>query len=147
MREHATATTGEVPEAPDFSEAMSAMVQSVWAAAWKRAVEQADEATGVALDAARAGEADALAAAERAEADKDEAVVARKDAVREVEQLRGDLDALRGQLAEARKDADDARVRAEDAGRGRVRAEAASDTLREVLDSLRNTGTETGDRP
>ncbi|MBB0996326.1 hypothetical protein G6024_04280, partial [Dietzia maris] len=37
MREHATGAAGDVPEAPDLSEAMSAMVQSVWAAAWKRA--------------------------------------------------------------------------------------------------------------
>ena len=64
MREHATGAAGEVPEAPDLSEPMSAMVASVWAAAWKRAAEQADEATAVALDAARAGEADALAAAD-----------------------------------------------------------------------------------
>ena len=48
MREHATGAAGDVPEAPDLSEAMSAMVQSVWAAAWKRAAEQADEATAVA---------------------------------------------------------------------------------------------------
>ena len=55
MREHAAGAAGEVPEAPDLSEPMSAMVASVWAAAWKRAAEQADEATAVALDAARAG--------------------------------------------------------------------------------------------
>ncbi|MDZ4232377.1 MAG: DNA-binding protein, partial [Dietzia sp.] len=49
MREHAAGAAGEVPEAPDLSEPMSAMVASVWAAAWKRAAEQADEATAVAL--------------------------------------------------------------------------------------------------
>ena len=52
MREHASATAGDVPEAPDFSESMAAMVQSVWAAAWTHAAEQADEAAAVALDAA-----------------------------------------------------------------------------------------------
>ena len=45
MREHAGGAAGDVPAAPDLSEAMSAMVASVWAAAWKRAAEQADEAT------------------------------------------------------------------------------------------------------
>ena len=43
MREHAGGAAGDVPAAPDLSEAMSAMVASVWAAAWKRAAEQADE--------------------------------------------------------------------------------------------------------
>lgn len=66
MRGHDTGAAGQVPEAPDLSEPMSAMVASVWAAAWKRAAEQADEATSVALEAARAGEADSLAAAEAA---------------------------------------------------------------------------------
>ncbi|MCT1514834.1 hypothetical protein [Dietzia cercidiphylli] len=88
MREHATGAAGEVPEAPDLSEPMSAMVASVWAAAWKRAAEQADEATAVALDAARAGEADALAAAETATAQQADADAARDEAVRDAEQLR-----------------------------------------------------------
>ncbi|MBB1030343.1 hypothetical protein G6027_05475, partial [Dietzia sp. SLG310A2-38A2] len=65
MREHAGGAAGDVPQAPDLSEAMTPMVQSVWAAAWKRAAEQADEATAVALDAARGGEAQALEAAEQ----------------------------------------------------------------------------------
>lgn len=42
MREHAGGAAGDVPQAPDLSEAMTAMVQSVWATAWKRAAEQAD---------------------------------------------------------------------------------------------------------
>ena len=52
MREHAGGAAADVPPAPDLSEAMSAMVASVWAVAWKRAAAQADEATAVALDAA-----------------------------------------------------------------------------------------------
>ena len=138
MREHAAAATGDVPEAPDLSEAMSAMVQSVWAAAWKRAAEQADEATAVALDAARAGEADALTAAERAVAEKDEVVVALDGAAEEVKALRVELEQLRGQLETVRQDASLARAKAEESDRARVRAEATSDTLREVLDSLRD---------
>ncbi|QOH59428.1 hypothetical protein [Rhodococcus rhodochrous] len=71
---HAIATPNVYIRVPAAREAVSAMVQSVWAAAWKRAAEQADEATAVALDAARAGEADALTAAECAIAEKDDAV-------------------------------------------------------------------------
>ncbi|MDX2359063.1 hypothetical protein [Dietzia sp. PP-33] len=138
MREHATGAAGDAPQAPDLSEAMSAMVQSVWAAAWKRAAEQADEATAVALDAARTGEADALVAAEQAATERDEAAAARDRAVGEVEGLRAELAQLRGQLDAARRDAQDARAEAEQADRARVRAEATSDTLREVLDSLRD---------
>ena len=138
MREHATGAAGDVPQAPDLSEAMSAMVASVWAAAWKRAAEQADEATAVALDAARVGEADALTVAERAVAERDEAVAARDRAGDEVEALRVELEQLRGELDAARRDARDARATAVEADRARVRAEATSDTLREVLDSLRD---------
>lgn len=137
MREHATGATGDVPQAPDLSEAMSAMVQSVWAAAWKRAAEQADEASVVALDAARAGEAEALTAAEQAVTERDDANTAREHATHDAEQLRHEIAQLRDQLGVARQDADAARVRADEADRARVRAEASSDTLREVLDSLR----------
>lgn len=145
MREHATATAGDVPEAPDLSEAMLAMVHAVWAAAYTRAAERADEASAVALEAARAGEADALAAAEHTLAERDEAVAARDHAAGEVEGLRAELEQLRGQLDAARREAHDARVEAEQADRARVRAEATSDTLREVLESLRNARPERGD--
>lgn len=131
MREHAAGAAGDVPEA------VSAMVQSVWAAAWMRAAEQADEATAVALDAARAGEADALASAEQTTGERDDAVAARDQALGEVEGLRVELGQLREQLETARQDVCDARARAEESDRVRVRAEATSDTLREVLDSLR----------
>lgn len=137
MREHAAGAAGDVPEAPDLSEAVSAMVQSVWAAAWKRAAEQADEATAVALDAARSGEADALASAQQAGGERDEAVAARDRAAGEVEGLRVGLEQLRGQLEIAHREVRDARAKAQEADRARVRAEATSDTLREVLDSLR----------
>jgi len=140
MREHATGAAGEVPEAPDFSEPMSAMVASVWAAAWKRAAEQADEATAVALDAARAGEADALAAAEEAMAQRADADAARDAAVRDAEQLRSELAQVRQQLEKVQREAEQARVQAEEADRGRVRAEATSDTLRELLDAFRSSG-------
>ena len=144
MREHAGGAAGDVPAAPDLSEAMSAMVASVWAAAWKRAAEQADEATAVALDAARTGEADALAAAEQAATQRDDAVAACDRAAGEVEGLRAELAQLRGQLDAALRDAQDARAEAEQADRARVRAEATSDTLREVLDSLRDNTREAG---
>eukprot|EP00918_Siedleckia_nematoides_P061984 GHVU01135202.1.p4 GENE.GHVU01135202.1~~GHVU01135202.1.p4 ORF type:complete len:186 (-),score=37.26 GHVU01135202.1:2670-3227(-) len=137
MRDHAGGAAGDVPEAPDMSEPMAAMMGSVWAAAWKRAAEQADEATAVALDDARTGEADALAAAERAGAERDEAVAAREDALREVEQLRHTVAQLREQLESADRVAKDARAEAEDADRARVRAEATSDTLRELLEVFR----------
>ncbi|MCT1434889.1 MULTISPECIES: DNA-binding protein [Dietzia] len=140
MREHAAGAAGEVPEAPDLSEAMSAMVASVWAAAWKRAAEQADEATAVALDAARAGEADALAAAETATAQRADADAAREAAVRDAEQLRSELAQVRQQLEKVQREAEQARVQAEEADRGRVRAEATSDTLRELLDAFRSSG-------
>ena len=61
MREHAAGATGDVPET------MSAMVKSVWAAAWKRAAEQA--AT-----------------------DQDEAVAARDRATDAAEGLRSELE-------------------------------------------------------
>lgn len=137
MREHAAGSAGDVPEAPDLSAPMSAMVQAVWAVAWKRAAEQADEASAVALDDARTGEADALTAAERSGVERDEAVTARDDALREVEQLRLDVTRLREQLETAQQDAKDARAAAEEADRARVRAEATSDTLREILDATR----------
>ena len=139
MREHAAGTAGDVPEAPDLSESMSAMVQSVWAAAWKRAAEQADEATAVALDAARTGEADALAAAEQAATEQDAAVTARDRATDEAGQLGREVAQLRDELEAARRELDQARAQAEQADRARVRAEASSDTLREVLDTLRDT--------
>ena len=137
MRDHAGGASGDVPEAPDLSEPMAAMVGSIWAAAWKRAAEQADESTAVALDDARSGEADALAAAERSGAERDEAVAARDVALREVEQLRQTVTQLREQLESAQQDAKDARAEAEEADRGRVRAEATSDTLRELLEVFR----------
>ena len=140
MREHAAGASGEVPEAPDLSEPMSAMVAAVWAAAWKRAAEQADEATAVALDAARAGEADALAAAESATAQRADADAAREEAVRDAEQLRAELAQVRQQLDETQRQAEQARVQAEEADRARVRAEATSDTLRELLDAFRSSG-------
>lgn len=140
MREHATGAAGEVPEAPDLSEPMSAMVASVWAAAWKRAAEQADEATAVALDAARAGEADALAAAESATAQRADADAAREQAVRDAQQLRTELAQVRQQLETMQREAEQARALAEEADRARVRAEATSDTLRELLDAFRSSG-------
>lgn len=145
MREHAAGATGDVPEAPDLSEAMAAMVQSVWAAAWKRAAAQVDEATAVALDAARSGEAAALVAAEKATGERGQAVTDRDRATADVESLRGELAALRQQLETARRDAAEAHGEAEKADRARVRAEATSDTLREVLDSLRESTTGKGE--
>ena len=144
MREHATGTDGDVPQAPDLSEAMSAMVASVWAAAWTRAAEQAEEQVAEALVAARAGEAEALACAEKAVTDKDEAVVARDRAASEVEGLRGEVARLRDELEQALREAREARAEAEQADRARVRAEATSDTLLEVLDSLRGTDADRG---
>ena len=137
MREHAAGVTVDVPEAPDMSESMSAMVQSVWAAAWKRASARADEATAVALDAVRGGEADALAAAEKSEAEKHEAAAERDRAPTEAETLRRELEQLRGQLDTARSEAAEARVEAKQAGQALARSEATSDTLRQVLDDLR----------
>lgn len=145
MREHAAASTGDVPEAPDLSEAMSAMVRSVWAAAWKRAAEQADEASAVALDAARAGEADALAKAEQAIAARDEAIAGRDKAAHDADQLRIELAQVRDQLATARQEAKDSRAQADDADRARVRAEATADTLREVLNASREAKTSGGE--
>ena len=137
MREHAGGAAADVPAAPDLSEAMSAMVASVWAAAWKRAAEQADEQVAVALDAARAGEAHALEAAKQAGTERDDAVASRDRALGELEGMRDEVEQLRGQLEETRQDAAVARTKAEESDRARVRAEATSDTLREVLDSLR----------
>ncbi|MBF6841853.1 hypothetical protein, partial [Acinetobacter baumannii] len=50
-----------------------------------------------------------------------------------------------GGIAESHGHFDQARAEAEQADRARVRAEATSDTLREVLDSLRETDTKGGD--
>ncbi|MEV8194752.1 hypothetical protein AB0P13_21945 [Rhodococcus pyridinivorans] len=138
MREHAAATPGDVPEAPDLSEAMTAMVSSVWVAAWRKAAEQADEASAVALEAARTGEAEALTRAEQAIADRDNAISSRDEALKDAEQLRQELHQLRDQLAAARQEAQAARAQADDADRSRVRAEATADTLREVLNASRN---------
>ena len=110
----------------------------------KRAAEQADEATAVALDTARGGEADALEAAEQAESQRDEAVAVRDRALAELEAVRGELEQLRGQIETARQDVAIARAKAEESDRARVRAEATSDTLREVLDSLRETARKPG---
>ena len=137
MRDHAGGAGGDVPEAPDLSEPMAAMVQSVWAAAWKRAAEKADDESASALDNARAGEADALAAAERSAAERDEAVAARDVALREVEQLRQHVAQLREQLETAQQNVRTSQAAAEEADRARVRAEATSDTLREILDANR----------
>lgn len=137
MRDHAAVAGDDVPEAPDLAEPMTAMIQSVWAAAWKRAAEKADEASAIALDDARVGEADALAAAERSGAERDEAVAARDVALREVEQLRQHVAQLREQLEVAQQNVNTAESAAEEADRARVRAEATSDTLREILDENR----------
>lgn len=137
MREHATGAGGDVPQAPDLSEAMSAMVGSVWAAAWKRAAEQADEASAVALESARAGEADALVQAEAAAQARNEAIAARDEAAADAERLAREVEQLRRDLTDARAQAVAAAARAEEADRARVRAEAASDVLREVLDTFR----------
>ncbi|MBB1052589.1 hypothetical protein G6021_16190, partial [Dietzia sp. CW19] len=80
----------------------------------------------------------ALEAAEQAAAERDEAVASRDRALGELEGMRGELEQLRGQLEETRQDAAVARTKAEESDRARVRAEATSDTLREVLDSLRD---------
>lgn len=138
MREHAAATPGDVPEAPDLSEAMTAMVRSVWAAAWKKAAEQADEASAVALEAARAGEADALTKAEQSVSERDRAVAERDKSLHDAEKSRLELAQVRDQLATARQDAKEARAQADAADRARVRAEATADTLREVLDASRS---------
>ena len=58
--------------------------------------------------------------------------------------MRGELEQLRVQLETARQDAAVARAKAEESDRARVRAEATSDTLREVLDSLRETARKPG---
>lgn len=140
LREHATAAGGEVPAAPDLSEAVSAMVAAVWSAAWTLAAGQADERAAATVDAAREGEADALAAAERADAERAAAVQERDHAVTEAQALRRELAQVRRELDTARSELVDARAAAEDADRARVRAEAASDTLREVLEALRGPG-------
>ena len=59
--------------------------------------------------------------------------------------LRDEAKQLRDELEAARKDAAEANARALEADRGRVRAEAASDTLREVLEAFRSTPEEAGE--
>jgi hypothetical protein len=71
-------------------------------------------------------------------------VAARDRATGEVEDLRAELAQLRGQPDTARRKADDARVEVEQSDRARVRAEATSDTRREVLDSLRDNNRDAG---
>ena len=73
--------------------------------------------------------------AQRADAD-----TARDEAVRDAEQLRSELAQVRQQLEKVQREAEQARVQAEEADRGRVRAEATSDTLRELLDAFRSFG-------
>ena len=58
--------------------------------------------------------------------------------------MRAELAQLRGQPDTARRKADDARVGVEQSDRARVRAEATSDTRREVLDSLRDNNRDAG---
>ena len=75
------------------------------------------------------------ATAQRADAD-----TARGEAVRDAEQLRAELAQVRQQLDETQRQAEQARALAEEADRARVRAEATSDTLRELLDAFRSSG-------
>lgn len=69
-------------------------------------------------------------------------MAARDDAVRETEQLRHEVSQLRAQLDAAQQNAKEARAEAEEADRARVRAEATSDTLCEVLDANRRQAAE-----
>ena len=62
----------------------------------------------------------------------------------ELEGLRAEVARLRDGLEHALQEARDARAKAEESDRARVRAEATSDTLREVLDSLRSADTDRG---
>ena len=55
-------------------------------------------------------------------------------------QLRTELAQVRQQLETMQREAEQARVQAEEADRARVRAEATSDTLRELLDAFRSSG-------
>ncbi|PZT95420.1 MAG: hypothetical protein DI630_24345 [Gordonia sp. (in: high G+C Gram-positive bacteria)] len=137
LREHASSAAGDTPESPDLSEPMSALTQSVWAAAWVHAAKQADQAAATALASARAGEAEALAAAEQADTDKAEAIRARDHATSELEALRAQMAQLQSQLDAAQQALVTAQDGATRADRARVRAEAVSDTLREVMDRLR----------
>lgn len=145
MREHAAGAGEDVPEAPDLSAATTALVQTIWGAAWKQAAEQANADVGEALDAARTGEAEALTAAEQAKSQRDEAVADCSRAYAASAVLRDEAKQLRDELEAARKDAAEANARALEADRGRVRAEAASDTLREVLEAFRSTPEEAGE--
>lgn len=145
MREHAAGAGEDVPEAPDLSAATTALVQTIWGAAWKQAAEQANADVGEALDAARAGEAEALTAAEQAKSQRDEAIEGRHRAYAESTRLRDEVRQLRDDLEAAQKEAAEANTRAIEADRGRVRAESASDTLRELLDDFRSTTEEAGE--
>ncbi|MBB1046394.1 hypothetical protein G6028_01030, partial [Dietzia cercidiphylli] len=92
------------------------------------------------------GEADALAAAEAATAQRADADTARGEAVRDAEQLRAELAQVRQQLDETQRESEQARALAEEADRARVRAEATSDTLRELLDAFRSSGQAADDK-
>jgi len=140
LREHVPSASEEVPEAPDLSEAIEAMSQTVWAVAWLRAAEQAEQSVADSLDAAREGEAAALAAAEQASAERDAAVTERDRIVAEADRLRHDLAQAQRELESAHRESQQAMSLAEESDRARVRAEATSDTLREVLDTFRRSG-------
>jgi len=137
LREHTPSASEDVPEAPDLSEAIEAMSQAVWAAAWVRAAEQAEQSVAESLAAAREGEAAALAAAEQASAERDDAVAERNRIAGEADRLRRDLAQAQRELEGAQREAQQALTRAEESDRARVRAEATSDTLREVVDAFR----------
>lgn len=137
LREHAPSARDDVPETPDLSEAIAAMSQAVWAVAWVRAAEQAEQSVAASLNAAREGEAAALAAVEQAHAEREKAIAERDRLAAEAERMRLDLAERQSQLNAALRDAEGALARAEQSDRARVRAEATSDTLREVLDVLR----------
>lgn len=113
------------------------MSQAVWAVAWLRAAEQTEQSVAESLDAAREGEATALAAAEQASTERDAAVTERDRTVAEADRLRRDLAQAQRELESAHRESQQALSRAEESDRARVRAEATSDTLREVLDAFR----------
>lgn len=129
-----------VPEAPDLTEA----VGIVWAVAWRAAYEAAATELAAELEAARAGESDALAAAETADG-------LRTDAWEQTERANEVADAARRNAATAQAEAARERARA-DALAAEVtelranlaavtsradRAEATADALTRVLDALR----------
>lgn len=106
-----------VPAPPD----LTAAFEIVWAAAWTKAAEAADEAVRADLAAARAAEADALDRAATAEAAQAEAEAAADDLRRQVAEL-GE------KVVDARKAAAVAEDRATVAESGQAKAEA--DALR-----------------